>query len=82
MNALSDTTRGLIIGVFVGLFGGMMVGGTIVSLVREYVGSSGVAGFIVNYGMIFFIIIGIVLGAVGAYRMLESMEREDQEETN
>jgi len=77
---MSDTTRGLIIGVFVGLIGGMMVGAMVVSLIREYSTLTGFTGFLIDYGQIIFVLIGAVTGGIGSYRMLQTMQQEGEEE--
>ena len=76
---MSDTGRGLLIGVFVGLIGGMMVGALIVGLVREYAAPTGFSRFLVDYAQLGSIVIGVVIGVIGAYRMLQNLQLEGEE---
>lgn len=78
---MGDTGRGLLIGVFVGLIGGMMIGALIVGLVREYAAPTGFSRFLIDYGQLASISIGVVIGAIGAYRMLQNLHTEGEEET-
>ena len=76
---MSDTTRGLIIGVLVGLLGGLMIGAVVIGLIREYAAPSGFIRWLVDYGQTASIILGVVIGAVGAYRMLQNLPQEGEE---
>jgi hypothetical protein len=74
----SDAVRGLIIGIFVGFFGGLMISAVIVGLVREYGGPGPLTPLIINYGQPAGIILGTLIGAVGAYRMLQNLPKEEE----
>ena len=71
----SDTTRGLLIGIFVGGFGGLMISAVIVGMVREYM-TGGFRDFIVDYGQPVGVVLGIIIGSIVAYRMLQNLPQE------
>jgi hypothetical protein len=76
----SDTTRGLMIGLFVGGFGGLMISAATVGMVREYMAAGGIRDFIVDYGQPLGVVVGIVIGSVVAYRMLQNLPQDREEE--
>ena len=78
----SDTVRGLAIGIFVGFFGGLMISAVIVGLVREYGGPGPLTPLIINYGQTAGIILGIVIGAVASYRMLQNLPQEEENQNS
>jgi hypothetical protein len=73
---MGDTARGLIIGVAVGLLAGLMVGAIIGGLVREYAPPGPATSLIVENAQLWGVIIGIIIGVVGSYRMLQNLERQ------
>jgi hypothetical protein len=73
---MSDTARGLIIGVAVGFLTGLMIGAIVGGLVREYAPPGPVASLIVENAQLWGVIIGIIIGVVGSYRMLQNLERQ------
>lgn len=75
---MNDTARGLLIGIFVGLFGGMLIGAAIVGLIREYAGATIFGRFVGEYGQLASIVLGVIVGAVASYRMLQNLEREQE----
>lgn len=75
---MNDTARGLLIGIFVGLFGGMLIGAAVVGLVREYAGATTFGRLVADYGQLASIVLGVIVGAVASYRMLRKLEREGE----
>ena len=76
---MGDTTRGLIIGIVVGLLGGLMIGAIISGLVREFAPPGPATSLIVDNAQLWGIIIGVVIGGVSSYRMLQALERKREE---
>lgn len=75
---MNDIVRGLLIGIFVGLFGGMLIGAAVVGLVREYAGATTFGRLVADYGQLASIILGVIIGVVASYRMLQNLEREGE----
>lgn len=75
---MNDTARGLLIGIFVGLFGGMLIGAAVVGLVSEYASATTFGRLVADYGQLASIILGVIVGAVASYRMLQNLEQEGE----
>jgi fructose-specific phosphotransferase system IIC component len=76
---MSDTTRGLTIGIVVGLLGGLMIGAIIGGLVREFAPLGPITSLVVDNAQLWGIIIGVVVGGISSYRMLQALERKREE---
>jgi hypothetical protein len=76
---MNDLVRGLVIGIAVGLVGGLMIGAIISGLVREFAADGPVTNLIVNNAQTWGLILGALLGAGSAYRMLQNLDSQREE---
>ena len=73
---MGDTSRGLVIGIAAGLIGGIFVSGAAIGVINIYIESGPAKDFINTAGPLIGTVLGGIIGAVGAYRMLQNLAQE------